>query len=107
VALQQRHHVQFAAIDLLTTITEDGATAMDLPPIVWEVDAGVIARLQGTPPTGATHAERLGLLTKWADYLGILRLEESTDSNGQKSYTGTTFLSANNGREVMLQLRLD
>ncbi|ALU98548.1 hypothetical protein [Streptomyces globisporus] len=92
-----RRRWQYAAINVLSTITE-----ADLSPITWRV--ATTAQLQGEPPSG-TRPERLAALTAWADHLGI-ELTARPDSDGEVTYHGRTERTAKNGKSVTVSLYL-
>ncbi|MFJ1840015.1 hypothetical protein ACIOJ9_39950 [Streptomyces sp. NPDC088175] len=89
---------QYAAIDVLGTITTDASP--DLWPITWRVST--TAQIQGEPGSGPRD-ERVATLREWAAYLGI-ELGERPGTDGLVTYHGRTERTAKNGTGVTVSL---
>ncbi|MFB7032228.1 MULTISPECIES: hypothetical protein [unclassified Streptomyces] len=99
ITVSDRRRWQWAALDVLGTITAD---APALAPLNWTVFA--TAQLMGEPDVGAT-ADRLDTLRQWARHLGI-DMTERPGLDGVVTHHGSTELTAKNGKSVTVALHL-
>nr|WP_011324933.1 hypothetical protein [Streptomyces venezuelae]CAJ32332.1 hypothetical protein [Streptomyces venezuelae] len=99
ITTTDRRRWQYAALDVLGTITADAA---ELPPLTWHV--ATTAQLQGEPDSGAP-ADRLATLKQWSRHLDI-DLTERPGPDGVVTYNGHTEHTAKNGKSVKIGLYL-